>query len=349
MNSGSGNWGCIGASDCGLYGAYGANNLTYGFIGLSYCGVYGEHYASGNLGYLGSAGSGVYGGSGNGLGVYGYSYANTAVDGFNGANGCEGMLGSNSNGVYGYSGVAGGAGVYGSSSTDYGVYAFSSGGTALYAYSAATGGIGLSARADTAVKCVGAFYQSGGKFEAHPTSTTWSGTKPATVKLSNGNQVKLFTEESAEVYFTDYGEGMLSGGKAHIDLDAVFLQTVTVDVHHPMRVFVQLEGDCKGVYVANKTTTGFDVAELQNGNSNAVFTYRVVCKRRYYEDERLASEEQDIRFNTRMLESQWPEVVSRNASMAKPLEKPSVVRTAQVHLPPAKAMPSSPAGRVQDK
>jgi hypothetical protein len=153
-----------------------------------------------------------------------------------------------------------------------------------------------------------------GTFWATPTTTTWTTNKPATVKLDDGTQVKLFSEEAAELYFTDYGEGVLTNGRTHIELDPVFLQTVTIDATHPLKVFVQLEGDCKGVFVANKTATGFDVVELQVGTSNAPFSYRVVCKRKYYEDERLATEEEDIMYNTRMLEQAWPEVIAEQKS-----------------------------------
>jgi hypothetical protein len=47
----------------------------------------------------------------------------------------------------------------------------------------------------------------------------------------------------------------------------------------PLKVFIQLEGDCKGVYVTNKTATGFDVIELQNGASNTPFSYQLVANR----------------------------------------------------------------------
>ena len=54
---------------------------------------------------------------------------------------------------------------------------------------------------------------------------------------------------------------------------------IKVDATHPLRVFVQLEGDCNGVFVTNKTANSFDVKELQNGTSNAKFTYRIVANR----------------------------------------------------------------------
>ena len=55
-----------------------------------------------------------------------------------------------------------------------------------------------------------------------------------------------------------------------------------------MKVFVQLNDvNCKGTAV-KRGTTGFDVVELQNGTSNAAFSYRIVAKRKGYEDRRLA-------------------------------------------------------------
>jgi hypothetical protein len=77
-----------------------------------------------------------------------------------------------------------------------------------------------------------------------------------------------------------------------------------------MKVFVQVEGDCNGVYVTNKTSTGFDVVELQEGGSNAPFSYRVVCKRKYYEDNRLTTPEENARSTKRMMELAWPEIIT---------------------------------------
>jgi hypothetical protein len=46
-------------------------------------------------------------------------------------------------------------------------------------------------------------------------------------------------------------------------------------------------GECDGLYVANATPTGFEVQELHHGVSNAAFDYRIVAKRRTYENVRL--------------------------------------------------------------
>ena len=112
-----------------------------------------------------------------------------------------------------------------------------------------------------------------------------SGSKSCIVKTSQG-PTALYCQESPENWFEDFGEGTLVNGQTHIELDALFLETVTINAANPMKVFVQLEGDCNGVYVS-KGITGFDVVELKNGTSNVPFSYRVVAKRKGFEDKRL--------------------------------------------------------------
>jgi hypothetical protein len=113
-----------------------------------------------------------------------------------------------------------------------------------------------------------------------------TGLKNAVVPTTQG-MTRLYSEESSEVWFSDYGSGRLSGGRVRIDLDPLFLETVTVSRDQPLRVFVQLKDDCRGVYVQTDAR-GFDVIELQSGQSDAAFDFRVAAKRRGYEGERLA-------------------------------------------------------------
>ena len=98
------------------------------------------------------------------------------------------------------------------------------------------------------------------------------GTVNTTVEDVNGNLVVLSCPEAPENLFQDYGQAQLVNGKAHINIDPTFAKNITVNEKHPLRVFVQLEGDCKGVYVENKTRNGFDVVELAGGNSNVKFS-----------------------------------------------------------------------------
>ena len=53
-----------------------------------------------------------------------------------------------------------------------------------------------------------------------------------------------------------------------------------------MHVFVQPKGRCRGTFV-EASTTGFDVVEQEDGTSAARFSFRVVAKRKGFEDRRL--------------------------------------------------------------
>jgi hypothetical protein len=53
-------------------------------------------------------------------------------------------------------------------------------------------------------------------------------------------------------------------------------------------VFLTPKGDCKGLYVANETAGGFEVHELGGGSSSIAFDYRIVAKRKGFENIRMA-------------------------------------------------------------
>jgi hypothetical protein len=119
-------------------------------------------------------------------------------------------------------------------------------------------------------------------------NVTVAGAKSAVVATASHGARTLYADESAEVYFFDRGGGQLVNGVATIALDPIWLETVTIDADHPMRVQVTLTGDCNGVYVVEKTATGFTVRELRGGASNATFDWEVAAKRKGYEEVRLA-------------------------------------------------------------
>lgn len=144
----------------------------------------------------------------------------------------------------------------------------------------------------------GANAAAGGYFEVQNAGTaqTWSyvavrdnlgllrkiigpGTVNTIVKDLDGNQVALSCPEAPENLFQDYGSGQLLNGRARITLDPILSKNIVVDAAHPLRVFVQLEGDCNGVFVTNKSGAGFDVVELMNGTSNTPFTWTVAANR----------------------------------------------------------------------
>lgn len=89
----------------------------------------------------------------------------------------------------------------------------------------------------------------------------------------------MFAPEAPEVLFQDYGIGKLQNGSATIKLDKILAKNILVDANHPLKVFIQLEGDCKGVFVTEKSAEGFTVKELQNGHSNVSFSWQIVATR----------------------------------------------------------------------
>ena len=99
------------------------------------------------------------------------------------------------------------------------------------------------------------------------------------VKDTGGNLIALTCPEAPEDLFQDYGSGVLVNGKAHIYLDANLSKNIIVNDKHPLRVFIQLEGDCNGVFVTNKTLNGFDVTELNGGHSNVPFSWTLAANR----------------------------------------------------------------------
>jgi hypothetical protein len=94
-------------------------------------------------------------------------------------------------------------------------------------------------------------------------NTTAIGTKHAAVPLANGKMVDVFSMESPEVWFEDFGSGQLLGGITTVAIDPSFRQTVTTA--NGYHVFVTPKGDCKGLYITNETTNSFEIRELSGG------------------------------------------------------------------------------------
>ncbi len=106
-----------------------------------------------------------------------------------------------------------------------------------------------------------------------------TGTVNTVVKDVNNKLIVLSAPEAPENLFMDYGAGKLVNGKVKIILDPNFAKNIIVNEKHPLRVIIQLEGECNGVFVTNKTPNSFEVIELQKGTSNTAFTYQIVGNR----------------------------------------------------------------------
>lgn len=124
-----------------------------------------------------------------------------------------------------------------------------------------------------------------------------SGTAATIVSRPDNTKAIMFCTEAPEILFQDYGVGKLVNGRAHIELDPILVQNILVDANHPLKVFIQLEGECNGIYVTNKTQTGFDVVELSNGQSNIEFSWSIVANRAdAMRDNGTYSKNADVRF-----------------------------------------------------
>ncbi len=111
-----------------------------------------------------------------------------------------------------------------------------------------------------------------------------SGTAASIVDTEEYGAQKLYAMESPDVWVEDFGSGALVNGVATVSIDPIFAETVDLDEYH---VFLTPLGDCKGLYVAAKTSISFEVRELGGGASNVSFDYRIVAHRLGYEDVRL--------------------------------------------------------------
>ena len=249
------------------YGVYSqssgtAANASYGVFGTSSSTSTGDTYG----GYFSTSNNGT----GTHFGVVGRGYNDDATS-------CHG--------VYGYA--------QNSSTGDaYGVYGYaqntSTGRNSAGWFVAPAGGtgqkIGIYASVPGGATDWAGFFVGPVRVEGNLVVT---GEKFATVQMDNGEYRGVSCQESPEVWFEDFGEGQLVNGRTHIELEPLFLQTVTISDKHPMKVFIQLNDEnCKGTAV-KRGATGFDVIELESGTSNASFSYRIVAKRKGYEDSRL--------------------------------------------------------------
>jgi hypothetical protein len=247
-----GTGGGVGVQGTGKTGVIGASEGGDGVIGAS----------------DGTNGIGVVGSNGNNIGIFG--------DGQTAIFGLGRDVGVRGDGVVGVKGFAkpleGGSGV--------GVTGFGGNGIGVHC-SAGLKGIGVLAassdprlpgRHGTAGLFRGALIVSGGA-------------KSAAVPHPDGSHRLLYSLESPESWFEDFGEGRLKGGKVKIKLDPDFAKVIKTDKYH---VFLTSYGDSHGLYVTNRTNKGFEVREQQGGKSSLTFSYRVVAKRKDIEIKRLA-------------------------------------------------------------
>jgi hypothetical protein len=112
----------------------------------------------------------------------------------------------------------------------------------------------------------------------------------------SARQVETYSVQSAENWLEDYGSGQLNHGTVTVTLDPTFAETVNTGVE--FHVFLTPGGDCKGLYVTNKSANSFEVHELGGGTSSIPFDYKIVAKRFGHETERLVDVTDRMRMET---------------------------------------------------
>jgi hypothetical protein len=91
-----------------------------------------------------------------------------------------------------------------------------------------------------------------------------------------GSTVLTYPTQSSVPVITDIGEAQLVDGHAHVIIDSKFASAM--DIANDYLVFVDSEGENGGLYVSQRTRSGFDVAENHGGRSTTPFSYRVVAR-----------------------------------------------------------------------
>jgi len=128
---------------------------------------------------------------------------------------------------------------------------------------------------------------------------TCTGSKSAVVPVDNARMVALYAVEAPDNWFEDYGGGKLENGTARITLEPTFAQTVNTNMTY--RVFLTPKGDCQGLYVSNESRQGFEVHELRGGQSNVEFDYRIIARRKGYENIRLADQTESMAASRKLM------------------------------------------------
>ncbi len=342
----------------GVYGT-GTGSASAGVYGYAPTGVAGYSSGSSGTGVAGVGGSyGVYGyaptgvwGNGTNYGVYGYgptgvwgNGTNYGVSGSTSTNGGSGVSGgdSSSGGGYGvWGGSTNGAGVAGVGAT-YGVYGYSN---------ATANSIGVWGGGPTGVYGNGIFYGVYGTARSDTLAVFSDGnfavaegySKSGIAVLPDDRAVLLYSMESPENWYEDFGSGRLEGGVGIIKLDATFAQTVNTRTEY--HVFLTPKGDCKGLYVTNETATGFEVRELGSGQSSVTFDYRIVAKRKGLESLRLevVSTDHEAAETMRKNLAERPSHPPRLQHPPKPPEQAAVPEPPKLETPKLPQQPTLPA------
>ena len=221
-------------------------------------------------------GSGVHGKANRGIGVMGESRSQPGVHGSSRNNhGVVGMAAGNASGVHGTSVKA--QGVYGTGPLgvrgdgNLGVFGFGTGnGVGVWG-----GALGIGVLGSTGSKSGWAGYFDGNVFIGGDLTKTGLGSCVA-VPFRDGSLRRLYSIDSPECWFEDFGEAKLVKGKAEVTVDPGFAAVVRGAYH----IFITPYGDSNGLYVSRRAAKRFVVREQKGGTSTLTFSYRIVARRK---------------------------------------------------------------------
>jgi hypothetical protein len=91
-----------------------------------------------------------------------------------------------------------------------------------------------------------------------------------------GKHVVSYAPQESQPTMEDFGEGLLVDGRAFIHLDAAYTSVIQSGANY--LVFITPEGDSRGLYVTQKSPSGFAVRENGGGHATIAFSYRIVAK-----------------------------------------------------------------------
>jgi len=102
-----------------------------------------------------------------------------------------------------------------------------------------------------------------------------SGYSAEVVTLSD-KRVAAYSVTSTEINVYSGKTSKLINGKARVDFERAFAELI--GDNKPVITATPM-GQCNGIYISNVDSKGFDVTELNSGNSNVEFSYIVISKR----------------------------------------------------------------------
>ncbi|MFQ5854547.1 MAG: hypothetical protein ACE5LU_02730 [Anaerolineae bacterium] len=122
-------------------------------------------------------------------------------------------------------------------------------------------------------------------FNVDESGDTWARGSKGAVVLTEGHGMRaLYALESTGVWFEDFGKAQIKDGLAVVEIDPLFAETVNLEVGY--HVFLTPVGGWAPLYVVNQTPTSFEVRDA-SGKANITFDYRIVARRRGYENVRM--------------------------------------------------------------